>query len=318
MARASLPILRQFEERPPELLVMLLPSLVRTMLAAFVGRPVGMLTTLPMGRFDGKTVFITGASSGIGAALAREFARQGAAVALAARRVDRLESLAAELRMGGRRAVALGCDVTKDGDVERAVADARAALGPLDIAVANAGFSVVGAFERLELEDHRRQFETNVFGLLRTAYATIPDLLRTRGCFVIIGSVSGHIGMPGTSSYAMSKFAVRGLAQSLGHELVPRGVAVVLISPGYVESELYQVDKRGQRHPDAADVVPRRLRMSAARAARDIVSAVARRRSEVVITGHGKAVVFLQRHASWLLSWGIRKFGLKGRPDPGG
>ena len=115
-----------------------------------------------MSSFAGKTVFITGASSGIGAALAREFARQGAAVALAARRVDRLETLVSELGAGGRRAIALACDVTKDGDVERAVAEARAALGPIDVAVANAGFGVVGPFERLTLDDHRRQLETNV------------------------------------------------------------------------------------------------------------------------------------------------------------
>ena len=271
-----------------------------------------------MGRFNIKTVLITGASSGIGAALAHEFVREGAAVALAARRTDRLESLAGQIRSRGGRAIAVTCDVTKDGDVERAVADTRAALGPVDIAVANAGFSVVGAFERLELEDHRRQFETNVFGVLRTAYGTLPDLLRTRGCFVIIGSVSGHIGLPGTSSYAMSKFAVRGLAQSLRHELAGRGVGVVLISPGYVKSELYQVDNRGRRHPDAADAVPRGLRMSTARAARQIVSAVARRRSEVVITGHGKAAVFLQRHAPGLVSFGVKTFRVKGRPSPGG
>ena len=270
-----------------------------------------------MSMFGGQTVFITGASAGIGAALAREFARQGAAVALAARRVDRLEGLAAELRAGGTRAIAIACDVTKDGDLERAVAEARHALGPLAVAVANAGFGVVGRFERLSLEDHRRQLETNVFGVLRTAYAALPDLLHTRGAFVIIGSVSGHVGVPGTSSYVMSKFAVRGLAQSLGHELAPRGVAVVLISPGYVESELYQVDNRGQRHPDAVDRVPRPLRMSARRAARQIVAAVARRRSEVVITAHGKATVFLQRHVPWLVSWGIRKFAVKARPEPG-
>jgi short-subunit dehydrogenase len=267
-------------------------------------------------QFAGKTVFITGASSGIGAALAREFARQGARVALTARRVDRLQELAAEIQSEGGRAVAVACDVTKDGDPERAVAAARSALGPIDVAVANAGFGVVGRFDELTLDDHRRQLETNVFGVLRTAYAALPDLLQTRGAFVIIGSVTGHVAVPGMAPYAMSKFAVRGLAQSLGHELAPKGVAVVLISPGYVESELYQIDNRGERHPDAKDVVPRRLRMSSAKAARQIVRAVARRRREVVITAPGKVTVFLQRHVPWLVAWGIRRFAVKGRPDP--
>src|SRR5262245_37331501 len=141
-----------------------------------------------MGRFDGKTVLITGASSGIGAAMAHEFVRQGAAVALAARRTDRLDRVVDDIRAAGGRALAVACDVTKDGDVEHAVAETRTALGPVDVAVANAGFGVVGPFERLTVDDHRRQLETNVFGVLRTAYATLPDLLRQRGCFVIIGS----------------------------------------------------------------------------------------------------------------------------------
>ena len=88
---------------------------------------------------------------------------------------------------------------------------------------------------------------------------------------------------------------------------------MVLISPGYVKSELYQVDNRGRRHPDTLDAVPAALRMSAERAARLIVSAVARRRSEVVITAHGKGAVFLQRHVPWLVSFGVKTFRVKGR-----
>ncbi len=95
-------------------------------------------------RFAGHAVFITGASSGIGAALAREFAREGADVALAARRLDRLEALAAEIGKLGRRAVVIPCDVTRDGDLERAAEPTRAALGKLDVVVANAGFGVSG------------------------------------------------------------------------------------------------------------------------------------------------------------------------------
>ena len=116
--------------------------------------------------FAGQVVFITGASSGIGAALAREFARRGADLALAARRTDRLAALAAEITKSGRRALVLACDVTLDSDLEAAVARTREAFGRIDVVVANAGFGVVGSVESLGVDDFRRQFETNVFGVL--------------------------------------------------------------------------------------------------------------------------------------------------------
>ncbi|MGH2356528.1 MAG: SDR family NAD(P)-dependent oxidoreductase, partial [Candidatus Limnocylindria bacterium] len=254
-----------------------------------------------MTRFAGSVVLITGASSGIGAALAREFARQGADVVLTARRVDRLTALAEEITRGGRRALALPCDVTVDGQIEGAVATACRRFGRLDVVVANAGFGVVGPVERLRLTDYRRQFETNVFGVLRTAQAGIEDLKRARGRLVIVGSVSGHISTPGSSPYSMSKFAVRALAEALGHELAPAGVSVTLVSPGFVESEIRRVDNEGVLRAEAPDTIPAWLRMPAAKAARQIVRAVARRRREVVITGHGKIVVWLQRHVPWLV-----------------
>src|SRR5262249_32705390 len=156
-----------------------------------------------------------GASSGIGAALAREFAREGADVALAARRLPRLEALAAEIGRTGRRAGVIPCDLTRDGDLERAAERARAALGQPGVGVANAGFGVPGTLETLSIDDYRRQFETNVFGVLRTVYATLDDLKTTRGRLVLIGSVSGHVAVPGASAYSMSKFAVHGLAATL-------------------------------------------------------------------------------------------------------
>ena len=209
------------------------------------------------------------------------------------------------------------CDVTRDGDVERAVAAAREGFGRLDVAVANAGFGVVGPVARLTLDDYRRQFETNVFGVLRTIYAALPEVRRARGRLVVIGSVSGHIATPGSSPYAMSKFAVRAPAEALGHELAADGVSVTLVSPGFVESDIRRVDNEGVLRETSPDPAPSFLRMPAARAARQIVRAVARRRREVVITGHGKAFVFLHRHAPWLTSFVIRRVGVRSRSEPG-
>jgi short-subunit dehydrogenase len=268
--------------------------------------------------FERQVAFVTGASSGIGAALARELAHQGADVALVARRADRLDALAVEIQTRGRRAVALACDVTRDGDLEAAVAETRARLGPIDILVANAGFGVLGRLDRLTLSDYRRQLETNVFGVLRTIYAALEDLKRTRGRLVLIGSVNAYLALAGSSPYSMSKFALRALADSLRHELAREGVSVTLVNPGFVESEIHQVDNRGVRRPDARSPVPPWLRMPAPRAARQIVRAVRRRRAEVGVTRHGKLAIFLQRHAPSLLSAAVRLVGITARRAPGG
>jgi short-subunit dehydrogenase len=266
--------------------------------------------------FAGRVALITGASSGIGAALARELARQGADVVLLARRVERLEALARDLEATRRRTLVVAADVTVDGHLERAVAAARTAFGRLDVVVANAGFGVVGPVESLSLDDYRRQFETNVFGVLRTVQAALPALKATRGRLVILGSVAGHIATPGSSPYSMSKFAVRALAEALGHELAPAGVSVTLVSPGFVESEIRRVDNDGVFRGEARESVPAWLIMPAARAARQIVRAIGRRRREVVITGHGKLGVFVQRHAPWLVAAAIRLAGIRSRPQP--
>ncbi len=235
---------------------------------------------------------------------------------LAARRTDRLEKLAAELTAGGTHVLTARCDVTVDGDPEKVTAAAHDRFGRVDTVVANAGFGVVGPFMLLDVADYRRQFETNVFGVLRTLKATLPEVRRVRGRIAIIGSVSGHIATPGSSPYAMSKFAVRALAEALGHELARSGVSVTLVSPGYVQSEIRRVDNQGVLRDATPDPIPAFFIMSTARAARQIARAIARRRREVVITGHGKVGVFFQRHAPWLVSAVIRRFGVRSRGEP--
>jgi short-subunit dehydrogenase len=249
-----------------------------------------------MGRLSGSVTFITGASAGIGAAVAREAARQGSDVVLTARRRDRLETLATEIENMGRRALVAECDVTRDGDLEAAVAKAQEAFGHIDYVIANAGFGVVGAFERLTIEDYRRQFETNVFGVLRTAMATREQLIAGGGCLVIVGSVNGYVSFPGSSPYSMSKAAVHALAFALRHELRPHGVGVTLVAPGFVKSEIRQIDNRGVRHPQAKDHIPSWLSGSTEKTARQILRAARKRRRVAVITGHARVAVFFQQH----------------------
>jgi short-subunit dehydrogenase len=263
-----------------------------------------------MARLDGTVALVTGASSGIGAALAEEFARRGADVVLAARRAERLEEVAARIAALGRRAVCANCDVTRDGDLEAAAAVAIEEFGRIDWVVANAGFGVGGAFHKLGIEDYRRQFETNVFGVLRTAWATRDALLASGGNLAIVGSVAGAMGMPRSSPYAMSKAAVRSLAESLWFEFGRYGASVTLILPGFVDSEMRQVDNQGVVNPDAEDPIPGWLSMRVDVAARQMVRAIVRRRRTVVITGHGKFAVALFRFAPGIAARLIRRFGV--------
>jgi short-subunit dehydrogenase len=264
-------------------------------------------------------VLITGASSGIGAGLAREFSRRGMRVALLARRAEQLESLAAELRQAGGRASAHTADVTKDGDVAGVVAELAAQNIMPSIVVANAGFGVVGQAQALTLADYQRQLDTNTFGVLRTFHETFAGLQRSGGRFVIMGSVAGYISAPGGSAYAMSKFAVRALAESLQGDLKGTGVSCTLVSPGFVDSDIRRTDNRGSVHSTAPDPIPAWLRMPTDRAARIMVRGILRGRREVVVTFHGKVMIFMARHLPRLLRWLLLR-QVKGsmRPEPKG
>ena len=262
--------------------------------------------------FRDKVVLVTGASSGIGEELALQLAGAGAKLTLAARRADLLDALVQKIAAAAlardalarpkelAKPLAVACDVTRDGDLERAVAETVRHWGKLDAAIANAGFGVVGPLKKLSVEDYRRQFETNVFGVLRTIYAALPEIEKTKGNIAIMGSISGWGAAPGTSPYAMSKFALRALADSITPELRKSGVKVTLISPGFVASNIRRIDNRGNFHPRAKDPIPAWLVMDTSKAVRQMLRAIARGQREAVITGHGKILVALERFAPWI------------------
>lgn len=266
-------------------------------------------------RFEGQSVFITGASSGIGAALAVEFARQGAHITLAARRTEKLEEVRLKIESLGQRAIAVVCDVTKPETIVDAVQRAVMEFGGIDVAVANAGYGVSGVLEDLDTVLYRRQFDTNFFGLLDTIYAVLPHLIERRGRLALVSSVAGRTGGPGTSAYAASKFAVTGLAESIYYELAERGVSVTCIQPGFVASDIRRIDNRGVLHKKAKDPVPAWIIVPAEKAARSIVRYVYRRKFDAVITAHGKVLAWLSQHCSGLTRFVMRR-AMRGKLAP--
>lgn len=196
-------------------------------------------------QLEGTVALVTGASSGIGEATARALAAQGAAVALAARREDRLERLAAEITGHGGRALIIETDVTQQPQAQAAVEQTVAGLGRLDMVINNAGTMLLGPIVGAPLEEWDRMVELNVRGLLYVAHAALPHLLKAAedaprrvADLVNISSVAGRVAQSGSGVYNLTKFGVGAFSESLRQEVTTRHVRIALVEPGAVKTEL--------------------------------------------------------------------------------
>jgi NADP-dependent 3-hydroxy acid dehydrogenase YdfG len=203
---------------------------------------------------DGTVALVTGASSGIGEATARALAAEGAKVAVAARRLERLKRLAEEIGRGGHTALAIEADITDRSQAIEAVDRTVDELGRLDIVVNNAGQMLLGPIEGAPTDEWDRMIDLNLKGLIHTTHAAIPHLLNAaedsgRGCadVVNISSVAGRIARAGSGVYNLTKFGVGAFSESLRQELASRKVRSVLIEPGAVETELSDHIRDGVR-----------------------------------------------------------------------
>jgi NADP-dependent 3-hydroxy acid dehydrogenase YdfG len=188
---------------------------------------------------DGKVALVTGASSGIGEATAVALAEAGAAVAIGARRKDRLDSLSARLRESGARVLQLDLDVTEEAACAEAVRRTREEFGGLDVLVNNAGVMLLGTIVGADPEDWRRMLSTNVLGLMYMTHAAIDGMVEQgSGDIVNISSVAGRTARKGAGVYNASKWAVNAFSESLRQEVTGRGVRISLVEPGAVATEL--------------------------------------------------------------------------------
>jgi len=196
-------------------------------------------------RLDGTVALVTGASSGIGEATARALAEHGAAVALVARRRDRLEALADEITQAGGRALVIEADVTDQAQAADAVERAVRELGRLDTVINNAGVMLLGPIENAPVDEWEQMVNLNLLGLLYVAHAALPHLLRAAqdgprrvADLVNVSSVAGRVAREGSGVYNLTKHGVGAFSESLRQEVTRRHVRVALVEPGAVATEL--------------------------------------------------------------------------------
>jgi NAD(P)-dependent dehydrogenase (short-subunit alcohol dehydrogenase family) len=186
-----------------------------------------------------RTVLITGATDGLGKAAALLLAERGYRVFAAGRSAEKRAQLDARARQQKLPLESLEMDVCDDGSVQSAVASVYQKAGAIDVLINNAGLVYVGAVEDLHIEDWRRQFETNFFGVIRVTQAVLPQMReRRKGRILMMSSVSGFVTPPTQGAYSASKHAIEALSNALRHELYPFGIRTILIQPGYIVTNI--------------------------------------------------------------------------------
>ena len=195
----------------------------------------------------GKVAIVTGASSGIGEATAREFARRGAITVLAARRIERLNRLAEEIRAEGGRALPVQTDITKISQIKNLIKTTMAEFGRIDILANIAGWGNYDWIEELSTQDLRNYYEVNVIGMAQLIHQVIPIMKTQRSGYILnMSSYTSEIGTPPLNIYASTKYAVKGLTDSLRRELLPWGITVMRIHPSAVSGTEFN-KKAGQK-----------------------------------------------------------------------
>lgn len=260
--------------------------------------------------YEGKSVWITGASSGIGEALAYEFAARGARLLLSARRTERLERVARS--SGARDADVIALDLSKLDELPGKVAHVLKTYGPIDVMVHNAGVGQRSSVLETDFAVDRRMLEINFLGPVALTKALLPSMLaRKQGQFVVISSVLGVISAKRRASYAASKHALHGYFNSLRAEVSGEGVSVLLVCPGHVHTEFSQQAFEGDGRPHGVTDPSSASGLSAGETARRIMRALARGDDEVTIAKWENWAVLLNRLAPSLMRRAIARVNMR-------
>lgn len=265
----------------------------------------------------GRVVIVTGASSGIGEATAREFGREGAKVVLAARRVDRLQSLAQEIAgMGsGADVLVVQADLSKLEDIQSLVKQTLDKYGRIDVLVNNAGFGRLDWLENLDpVKDIQGQFDVNVMGVIQTTRQALPVMIKQRsGSIINMCSMAGLVATPTYSIYAACKHAVHGFSEALRREVKPWGIDVSMVYPGGVVTEF--ASHAGIKRKTKA-TTPRFMLLTAEQVAEAVVKLVRSPKPMWIIPWLWSFTVWMNRNLNWFVDYTtINRFTIPEREE---
>lgn len=253
--------------------------------------------------FANQVALVTGASSGIGWWIAKELAATGAKVGIVARRQDKLDVLAGEIRQAGGTAAIATADVADRGQTRAAVDSIVSQLGPIDLLVANAGLGLPTSLEPINIADIESMIRINLFGVVYAVEAVLPEMLRRgRGHLAAVSSLAAYKGLPGESAYCASKAAVNSYMEGLRIELRHRGIAVTTICPGFVKTAMTEMNRFHMPWLLDADV-----------AGRKIVRALERKKK---VYNFPWQMMVVMRATRWLPDWFIARTMNKYQKDP--
>jgi len=248
-----------------------------------------------MDTFKDKVVVITGASSGIGEACAKEFAKKGAIVILAARNNEKLNMLTNSIKDGGNEAIAILTDVSKEDDCKKLIEKTIATYGKIDILVNNAGISMHANFMEASIAVLKELMDVNFWGTVYCTKYALPWLIKEKGYIVGVSSIAGFAPLPGRTGYVASKHAMNGFLNTIRVENIEKGLHVLVVHPGFTATNIRFTarDKNGNRKNET----PRdeSQMMTATQVAQSILKALLKKKNNIVLTKQGRLLAFLYK-----------------------
>lgn len=248
-----------------------------------------------------KVVIITGASSGIGRAMALEMSKRGAMVVLAARSAEKLADLEKQIKASGREILTITADVSKEEDCQTIIRKTVEKYGRIDVLINNAGISMRAIFEKVDLDVIRRLMEVNFWGTVYCTKYALPELLKSKGSVIGVSSIAGFKGLPGRTGYSASKFAIQGFLETLRIENLKKGLHVMIACPGFTASNIRNTALAADGSIQGESPRDEGKMMTAEKVAVKVADAIEKRKKILILTMQGKMTVLLNKFFPFMM-----------------